>query len=443
MKVVLINTSDGAGGAQGISTVLMRGLRSRGHAVELAVGHGVREEPGVTVLPNAQRRHPLARMAAHAGGILEHHRGKPRLGRAVVRAGEPLRTARVLRGDEDFDFPGTSTLLEQHPRPDAIHAHNLHGGYFDLRVLPALSRLAPLVVTMHDSWLLTGHCAHSFACERWRVGCGSCPHLDTYPAVPRDRTAANWLRKRDIYARSELHVAAPSRWLAARAADSILAAGAREIRVIPNGVDLSTFAPGDRALARRQLALADEADVILFAANATRANDFKDFPTLERAVRLLGEASRDRPLIFACVGEAGTAAQHGSAEVRMVGHLGTARALVPWYQAADLYVHAARADTFPTTVLEALACGLPVVATAVGGIPEQVDPGRTGELTPPGDARALAATVQRLLDQPQQRAQMASAARQDASARFDAERMVDAYEAWYRELRRARKRPAA
>ena len=61
-----------------------------------------------------------------------------------------------------------------------------------------------------------------------------------------------------------------------------------------------------------------------------------------------------------------------------------------YYQAADIYIHAAKADTFPNVVLEALACGLPVVATAVGGIPEQIDHERTGFLVPPGDAAGMA-----------------------------------------------------
>jgi hypothetical protein len=75
------------------------------------------------------------------------------------------------------DDPGTWELLRRvrADPPDVIHAHNLRGGYFDLRALPELSRVAPLVLTMHDMWLITSHVAHSFECERWRTGCGECP----------------------------------------------------------------------------------------------------------------------------------------------------------------------------------------------------------------------------------------------------------------------------
>src|SRR5207249_2562667 len=117
-------------------------------------------------------------------------------------------------GREDFRFPGTRELLSLTPEPpDVFHAHNLHGGYFDLRLLPALSRRSPFVLTLHDAWLLSGHCAHSLDCERWLGGCGACPDLSLYPAVKRDATAQNWQQKRRIYADARLHVATPSRWL--------------------------------------------------------------------------------------------------------------------------------------------------------------------------------------------------------------------------------------
>jgi glycosyltransferase involved in cell wall biosynthesis len=420
VKVLLINTSDAGGGAQEIGARLMRELRARGHEATMAVGHRVGDEPGVEVIPNWEARNPVARGAAH----LAHVTGRD----WIRRAGEPLRTARVLRGQEDFSFPGTWKLLRRlrASPPDVIHAHNLHGGYFDLRALPELSRIAPLVLTLHDMWLMTGHVAHSFDCERWRTGCGNCPYLDAYAPVPRDRTAWNWQRKRALYSESRLHVATPSEWLHTRVGDSMLTAGLEESRVIPNGVDLDRFSPGDRGEARRRLGLPADARVLLFAANSTRSNEFKDFATLERALERLGSE-----VIAVSVGEAGESRRIGSAELRMVEPQSD---LTPWYRAADLYVHPARADTFPTTVLEALASGLPVVASAVGGIPELVMEGETGHLVPVGDAQAMAGAIDSLLTDPERRSAMAAAARADAVERFDARRMVNAYVDWYESL---------
>nr|WP_292491037.1 glycosyltransferase [Methanoculleus sp. 10] len=102
--------------------------------------------------------------------------------------------------------------------------------------------------------------------------------------------------------------------------------------------------------------------------------------------------------------------------------------------AADLYLHPARAETFPNTVLEALACGTPVVASAVGGIPEQIVEGRTGCLVPVGDARAMAGRVLDLLADERLRLRMGRLAAGDAARRFGRERMVGEYLAFYDEI---------
>jgi glycosyltransferase involved in cell wall biosynthesis len=102
-------------------------------------------------------------------------------------------------------------------------------------------------------------------------------------------------------------------------------------------------------------------------------------------------------------------------------------------QGADLFVLATRADNHPLTVLEALGCGVPVIASRVGGIPEQLTE-ETGVLVEPGDPDALAGAIDALLGDPERRARMGEAAAADARARFSLERQVDAYLDLYEEL---------
>lgn len=99
----------------------------------------------------------------------------------------------------------------------------------------------------------------------------------------------------------------------------------------------------------------------------------------------------------------------------------------------DLYIHPTQIDTFPNTVLEALACGTPVVASAVGGITEQIMEGRTGFLVPVGDARTMAERVLELLEDEELRLRMGREAAEDAARRFGLERMASEYLAFYRE----------
>jgi glycosyltransferase involved in cell wall biosynthesis len=366
---------------------------------------------------------------------------------------EPRGWLDTLRGLEDFHYPGTRRLLELPPGPpDVVHAHNLHGKYFDLRALPELSRQVPFILTLHDAWLMTGHCAHSFECQRWRTGCGACPDLSIYPGIRRDATALNWRRKREILAASRLHVAVPCRWLLGLVEAAFPVSGIAESRIIPYGVDLSVFRPQERARVRADLQIPEDADVLLFAANGIRNNVWKDYGTMRAALGTHPARSPRRKLLFLALGETAPDERVGSGELRFVPYQRDPAWVARYYCAADLYVHAARADTFPNAVLEALACGTPVVATAVGGIPEQVKSlprdgsdagaalkswgagGATGVLVECGDPEALAGAVGRLLSDPVLRRGLAENAVEEARRRFSLSREADDYLNWYGEL---------
>jgi glycosyltransferase involved in cell wall biosynthesis len=362
----------------------------------------------------------------------------------------------ALFGIEDFNYPGTHRLLHlARHKPDIIHCHNLHGGYFDLRVLSWLSRRAPTIITMHDAWLLSGHCAHSFACERWKSGCGDCPDLAIYPAISRDATAHNWRRKRAIFRKSRLYVATPSRWLMDKVEQSMLAPAIEQARVIPYGVNLKVFRAAPKNEARADLALPQDADIVLFTAIGIRRNVFKDYQTMQEAIARIAATPTDRPLIFLAVGESGPPERLGQAEVRFVPYQRDVAVVARYYQAADVYLHGAKVDTFPNAVLEALACGTPVIGSAVGGIPEQVKaldviggPSHgaprntsplnqaTGLLALPGNAEAIAVAIKRLFADASLRAHLAQNAVKDARERFDLQREVESYVDWYEELLR-------
>jgi glycosyltransferase involved in cell wall biosynthesis len=219
-----------------------------------------------------------------------------------------------------------------------------------------------------------------------------------------------------------------------KAEQSMLAPAIAEARVIPNGVDLSIFRPGDRRAARAELGIPQEAHVLLFAANVIRDNVWKDYRTLREAIRLAAESSQERPLHLIGLGDDGPLERIGRAEIRFVPYQDDPAIVARYYQAADIYVHPARADTFPTSVVEALACGIPVVATAVGGIPEQIDDGQTGLLVPPADAHLLAQRIVQLLDDDTLRQRLGGAAAASARERFDLVRQADTYLQWYYEL---------
>jgi glycosyltransferase involved in cell wall biosynthesis len=423
LRILQVSSSDIGGGAERVAWNLFDQYRTRGYQSHLAVGYKRSADPDILLIPNDQKRTGWARWWT---------KQQP-LGLARKLA-EPIRTLDQLAGLEDFNFPGTRELLELTPQvPTIVHAHNLHGDYFDLRFLPALSRKVPVVLSLHDAWLLSGHCAHSFDCERWLTGCGQCPDLTIYPALRRDGTARNWKRKKRIFAESTVYLSTACQWLMDKVEASMLMPAVRQQRIIPYGVDISIFARRNKEGARAQLGLPANAHVILFTANRIRKNIWKDYDTMRAAISKVETVVNDKPVIFVALGEDAPTEQMGSTQMRFFPFRTELSEIAAFYQAADIYLHGARIDTFPNAVLEALACGTPVVASAVGGIPEQIADGTTGFLVPSGDAQAMANRIVQLLKDDVNK-RMSNEAAADARKRFSLERHVKDHLSWYREI---------
>ena len=462
MHILLVSTADSGGGAEQSAWNLFKSYQARGHKVSLAVGRKRTSDPDVLMIPNDLSRSGWTKiwlavrkgLSASAGyNFLSKKKTLTRLDNMLAFIGEPLRWHDQRRGYEDFHYPGTRRLFSLQPRPDIIHCFNLHGGYFDLRMLKALSQEFPLILDLRDAWLLSGHCAHSVDCERWKIGCGECPNLELYPSVSRDGTAYNWQRKRILYAQSRVYVATPSQWLMRKVEQSILVPAIIQARVVPTGVDLAVYRPSDKEKARQILGLPQDAKVLLFAGNGVIHNVWKDYETVKLAASRVAKRSKSRTLFIALGEGAPPDLIAGQVEIWFVPFQKDRERVACYYQAADIYLHAAKADTFPRTILESMACGTPVVATAVGGIPEQVKSldnldGRwsnsgwsrhsvddaTGLLISPADAEGMAEAIERLLRDDLLCRRLGENAAQDARSRFDLESQANTYLKWYQEL---------
>jgi len=442
MKILQVSTHDHFGGAEAIMQSLDAGYRAHGNASTLAFAEKHHPESRGIFLDREQH----GSWSLRSGIALSHFvrrqippAWKPLYKKTLgIGLSQPLRMLKRMAGLEDFDHPVSRKLLALYrnsyggENPDLIHFHTLHGDFFDLRHLPILSKQLPLFVTLHDEWMMTGHCGYTLDCERWRSGCGYCPYIDSYPAIARDATAWNFRRKQAIYKKTKMRVAAPSRWLLERFRRSPMSEGILDLKYIPNGIDLEIFKSQNKREARMQLGLPLEGKIFLFAARGGRGNRYKDFKTIESALLRLKELRPQEPLRLIVLGERSESLERLGFPVQFEEVNRDPGRMALFYQSADLYLHAANAENYPTVILESMACGTPVVATATGGIPEQIQEGIDGLLVRPHDSEAMAERIHQLLSNPEQLRSIGARALEKARQQFDQKTMTQSYLDWYK-----------
>lgn len=267
--------------------------------------------------------------------------------------------------------------------PDLIHLHNVHGFYLNVEMLFSYLKECgkPVIWTLHDCWSFTGHCAYfDYAqCDRWKTGCESCPqHKNTYPyALFKDASKENYARKKEAFTGVKgLTIVTPSRWLAGLVKESFLKD--YPVKVIPNGIDLSRFTPKEHPKSEKHL--------ILGTANVW--DQRKGLIYLEQLSRMLDPSKYE-------VAAAGVSAkQKKKLPPGMTGieHTKNIEELVELYSRASVFVNPTLEDNFPTTNLEALACGTPVITFETGGSVESVDE-TCGRIVPAKDMTALKEAV--------------------------------------------------
>jgi glycosyltransferase involved in cell wall biosynthesis len=266
-------------------------------------------------------------------------------------------------------------------------------------------------------------------CSKWERGCGACPALSLPPAIESDATAFNWQRKHDIFAASKLYVTAPTEWLLDRARRSMLAPAMADSRLIPSPLDTRCFRPAPKAEARAALGLPPDVHLLVFAAFQARSNPYKDCATVEAAVHALAELMPDADILCVALGQESPELRCGKLRVQFLPFQ-PQEVVIRYLQAADIYLHAAKEENFGLVAAEAQACGTPVVATGVGGLPEVVADGQRGLIVPPGDGNAMAAAAHRLLTDAELRHRLGAQAADYARRNWEQEVVLDAVLAW-------------
>lgn len=406
ISVLHFSTSDSAGGSARSARRIHEGLLRLGHRSRMLVGHkGTRDAEVDTT---------------HGGGLL--HLADRVAGRLATRWGRQYAW-----------LPSTGRVMG-HPwlaEAQVIQLFNTHGGYLATPAIARLARRKPLVWRLSDMWPATGHCAYAGDCQGWLEGCRPCPHLDFYPPLGRDGAGALWRMKRELFAHSGITMVAPSSWAGEVVRRSPVLAGL-DVRRIPNGIDLEIYRPEGREKARAALGLSDGEVAVLFSAHVAGDNPRKGS---DRLVAALNRLAPSLPVVLVVAGIGGGWWRGKvSQKVMDLGYLEGDRAIADANRAADVVIAPSAVENLPNTVLEAVACGVPVVAFDAGGMKDAVIDGHTGLLVPAGDEAALAAALERLALNAGLRRTLGEGGRSLALAEFDREVEVRRFVELYREL---------
>lgn len=343
MKVLQINSVCGRGSTGRIATDIADILKEQGHECRIAYGRDTVPEKykDIAVRIGSDwdvRLHGVQTRLFDAHGF-----------------GSTKATKRFLKWVERYD-------------PDVIHLHNIHGYYINVELLFDYLKRAgkPVIWTLHDCWSFTGHCSHFTIakCEQWMSHCAYCNQTKEYPKCAlKSDVYRNFARKCAAFTGVEdLTLVTPSQWLADIVKQSFLKE--YPVSVIPNGIDLSVFKPTGSNF-RTLHGLQDKQILLGVASVWDKRKGLDDFIELSKMLR------EDQKIVL--VGLSAEQLKSLPANVLGIQRTNSAQELAEIYSAADVFLNPTYEDNFPTTNLEALACGTPVITYRTGGSPEAVD----------------------------------------------------------------------
>lgn len=267
--------------------------------------------------------------------------------------------------------------------PDIIHLHNIHGYYLNVAILFDFLKEynKPIVWTLHDCWAFTGHCAYfSFnGCEKWKTECNTCPLKKEYPtSLVMDNSKKNYEQKKDLFTKPEnITIVTPSKWLKDLTEKSFL--GKYPVKVINNGIDLTKFKPTESDF-REKNNLQNKFIILGVASIWEERKGLKDF------IKLNEMLSENEKIVLVGLDDNQLATL--SEDIIGIKRTSSIEELAEIYSSADVFVNPTYEDNYPTTNLEAISCGTPVVTYITGGSPESVFEGN-GFSVPQGDVKGI------------------------------------------------------
>lgn len=265
----------------------------------------------------------------------------------------------------------TTKLISQIEQinPDIVHLHHIHGYFLNMKILFEFLKRKnyPVVWTFHDCWSFTGHCAYfdSVNCQKWKTECNNCELKKSYPAsYIFDRSQENFKEKKALFTSiNNLTIVPVSDWLARLVEESFLKG--KTIKVIKNGIDTSLFRPLDE-ISISNILQHEKRKILLGVASIwDERKGLNDFLELDKRIN-------HEEYCIVLVGLNSDQIKKIPTTILGFHKTESIQDLVSFFNRAYIFINPTRADTYPTTNLEAISCGVPVITYNTGGSPESI-----------------------------------------------------------------------
>lgn len=366
LKVLLIDVVCKKGSTGKIVYDLYTELNNNGHIASICYGRGTKiEEPGIIKISKDLE------MYFHAF-----------LTRSIGLTGY-------------FSFFATRRLIKHIKvfKPDLVHIHEATTYYLNISTLVDFLKKNKIktVWTFHSEFMYTGKCGHAYDCEKWKSECGKCPQTKEFPkSWLLDFTRKMHKDKKKLFQGFDnLIIVTPSKWLAERVKQSFLKG--KDIRVIHNGIDVQNiFHPRAYEHLKKKHNITDEKVILAVAPKIMEARKGG------RSVLELAKRMKKENIKFIIIGVEDLREKFDD-NIIALGRTENQIELAEYYSMADLFLICSKRENFPTTCLESLSCGTPVIGFDAGGTRETAPKGY-GHFVSFGDFAHLESTIRATLD---------------------------------------------
>ena len=267
-----------------------------------------------------------------------------------------------------------------------LHWTNSFVSYNTIRNLAKLKK--SVIWVMHDMWLITGGCHIDGYCRGYERSCKKCPQ--THSILKKRIAAESFKRKKQALSELKPSVVTPSHWLKELAEKSDITRGL-SIQVIPNPINTDIFFPcseENHLKVREELGIKLNEKVILFSAYQPTKNENKGFRYLREALKLIEEEGY---VLLICGNDKDEEKYHRIGKVRIIflGRTNDSHRMKEYYNIADTTVVTSMQESFSYSTAESLACGTPVTAFKVCGLPDLIRDRKNGFFAEYGDVVQL------------------------------------------------------